>query len=57
MREDVQRETLALMEKLTGENIFTASDISGVRHDFLEVHGFDIPGLDYDLEVDPEVIT
>ena len=57
MREDVQRETLARMEMVTEENVFTATDIQGFKHDFLEAHGFDIPGIDYDLEVDPSVIT
>jgi enoyl-[acyl-carrier protein] reductase/trans-2-enoyl-CoA reductase (NAD+) len=53
MREDVQKETAALMERVTGENVFTLSDAAGFKHDFLEVHGFDVPGIDYDLETDP----
>jgi enoyl-[acyl-carrier protein] reductase/trans-2-enoyl-CoA reductase (NAD+) len=57
MREDVQRETLARMETVTEENVFTASDINGFKHDFLEAHGFDVPGIDYDLETDPAVIA
>jgi enoyl-[acyl-carrier protein] reductase/trans-2-enoyl-CoA reductase (NAD+) len=57
MREDVQKETLARMETVTEENVFTASDINGFKHDFLEAHGFDVPGIDYDLEVDPSVIV
>jgi enoyl-[acyl-carrier protein] reductase/trans-2-enoyl-CoA reductase (NAD+) len=56
MREDVQQETLARMETVTEENVFTASDIQGFKHDFLEAHGFDVPGVDYDREVDPSVI-
>ncbi|MDR3130541.1 MAG: trans-2-enoyl-CoA reductase family protein [Treponema sp.] len=56
MREDVQRETLALMEKVTEENVFTASDIAGFKHDFLEAHGFDVPGIDYDAEINPELV-
>jgi enoyl-[acyl-carrier protein] reductase/trans-2-enoyl-CoA reductase (NAD+) len=53
MREDVQRETLARMETTTDENVFTATDIAGFKHDFLEAHGFDVPGIDYEAEVDP----
>jgi enoyl-[acyl-carrier protein] reductase/trans-2-enoyl-CoA reductase (NAD+) len=57
MREDVQQETLARMETVTEENVFIASDINGFKHDFLEAHGFDVPGIDYDLETDPAVIV
>ncbi|MDR2741421.1 MAG: trans-2-enoyl-CoA reductase family protein [Treponema sp.] len=57
MRENIQEETAALMEKVTEENVFTVSDAGGFRHDFLEAHGFDVPGIDYDLEVDPAVVV
>jgi enoyl-[acyl-carrier protein] reductase/trans-2-enoyl-CoA reductase (NAD+) len=57
MREDVQKETLARMESVTGENVFTVSDIAGFKHDFLEAHGFDVPGIDYEAEVDPSVVV
>jgi enoyl-[acyl-carrier protein] reductase/trans-2-enoyl-CoA reductase (NAD+) len=57
MREDVQKETLALMEKVTEENVFTLSDIEGFRHDFLEAHGFDVPGIDYELDADPVTVV
>jgi enoyl-[acyl-carrier protein] reductase/trans-2-enoyl-CoA reductase (NAD+) len=57
MREDVQRETLALMDKVTEENVTTITDIEGFKHDFLEVHGFDVPGIDYGADVDPERIA
>jgi enoyl-[acyl-carrier protein] reductase/trans-2-enoyl-CoA reductase (NAD+) len=45
------------METVTEENVFTASDVNGFKHDFLEAHGFDVPGIDYDLETDPTVIV
>jgi enoyl-[acyl-carrier protein] reductase/trans-2-enoyl-CoA reductase (NAD+) len=51
MREDVQKDTLARMEKVTEENIFELSDIAGFKHDFLEAHGFDVAGVDYDADV------
>jgi enoyl-[acyl-carrier protein] reductase/trans-2-enoyl-CoA reductase (NAD+) len=57
MREDVQKETQARMESVTGENVFTVSDIAGFKHDFLEAHGFDVPGIDYEAEVDPSVVV
>ncbi|MDR1251903.1 MAG: trans-2-enoyl-CoA reductase family protein [Treponema sp.] len=56
MREDIQKETLARMETVTEENIFTASDINGFKHDFLEAHGFDVPGIDYEAGIDPSTV-
>jgi enoyl-[acyl-carrier protein] reductase/trans-2-enoyl-CoA reductase (NAD+) len=53
MREDVQKETLARMERVTGENVFDETDMAGFRHDFLEVHGFDLEGVDYDADINP----
>lgn len=52
MREDVQKETAAQMEKVTEENIYETSDIAGFKHDFLEIHGFDVKGVDYAEDVD-----
>jgi enoyl-[acyl-carrier protein] reductase/trans-2-enoyl-CoA reductase (NAD+) len=45
------------METVTDENVFTATDINGFKHDFLEAHGFDVPGIDYEAEVDPSVVV
>jgi enoyl-[acyl-carrier protein] reductase/trans-2-enoyl-CoA reductase (NAD+) len=53
MREDVQRETLERMGRITEENIHTLSDIQGFKHDFLEAHGFDVEGIDYDADSNP----
>jgi enoyl-[acyl-carrier protein] reductase/trans-2-enoyl-CoA reductase (NAD+) len=46
MREDVQKETEALLAEITAENIAAKADIAGFRHDFLEAHGFDVAGVD-----------
>jgi enoyl-[acyl-carrier protein] reductase/trans-2-enoyl-CoA reductase (NAD+) len=56
MREDVQRETAERMRRATEANIFEVSDIAGFKHDFLEAHGFDVPGINYDEDVDPLAI-
>jgi enoyl-[acyl-carrier protein] reductase/trans-2-enoyl-CoA reductase (NAD+) len=56
MREDVQRAVLEQMDRVTEENVSTATDIDGFRHDFLEAHGFDAAGVDYGQDVDPLVI-
>ncbi|NLJ11154.1 MAG: bifunctional NADH-specific enoyl-ACP reductase/trans-2-enoyl-CoA reductase, partial [Treponema sp.] len=56
MRDDVQRETKARMEAITEENLFTLADVEGFKHDFLEAHGFDVAGVDYEADVDPSTI-
>jgi enoyl-[acyl-carrier protein] reductase/trans-2-enoyl-CoA reductase (NAD+) len=56
MREDVQKAVLARMDRVTEETIQTLTDIEGFRHDFLEVHGFDVAGVDYDADIDPSKI-
>jgi enoyl-[acyl-carrier protein] reductase/trans-2-enoyl-CoA reductase (NAD+) len=48
MRVDVQEAAAALMDRITEENIYTESDAAGFRHDFLEAHGFDVAGVDYE---------
>jgi len=40
MREDVQKAVVEKMKIVTPENVFTETDITGFKHDFLEVHGF-----------------
>lgn len=56
MREDVQKETKARMEAITEENLFTLADVEGYKQDFLEAHGFDVAGVDYEADVDPSTI-
>jgi enoyl-[acyl-carrier protein] reductase/trans-2-enoyl-CoA reductase (NAD+) len=53
MREDVQKAVLEQMEKVNEDNVETATDIAGFRHDFLEAHGFDVAGVDYERDIDP----
>jgi enoyl-[acyl-carrier protein] reductase/trans-2-enoyl-CoA reductase (NAD+) len=48
MRDDVQKAVTEIMQKATVENVFTETDVAGVKHDFLEVHGFDVAGVDYE---------
>jgi enoyl-[acyl-carrier protein] reductase/trans-2-enoyl-CoA reductase (NAD+) len=52
MREDVQKETEKRMKDITEENIYEKTDLAGFRHDFLEAHGFDVAGVDYEAAVD-----
>jgi enoyl-[acyl-carrier protein] reductase/trans-2-enoyl-CoA reductase (NAD+) len=53
MRPDVQAEVSLRMDRITSENIAELTDLDGIRHDFLEVHGFDVAGVDYAADVDP----
>ena len=52
MRDDVQKATLEKMAAVTEANVFAETDLAGFKHDFLEAHGFDVEGVDYDAEVD-----
>jgi enoyl-[acyl-carrier protein] reductase / trans-2-enoyl-CoA reductase (NAD+) len=49
MASDIQRETTARMKKITAANLSQLADIDGVRSDFLEAHGFAVPGVDYSV--------
>ncbi|HUW70481.1 MAG TPA: enoyl-ACP reductase FabV [bacterium] len=51
MRDDVQRETARRLTEASEQNLNQVVDMAGFRHDFLEVHGFDMPGVDYDADV------
>lgn len=51
MRADVQEGTSRRFSLVTEANMADTVDLAGFRHDFLEAHGFDIPGVDYDAEV------
>jgi enoyl-[acyl-carrier protein] reductase/trans-2-enoyl-CoA reductase (NAD+) len=53
MREDVQSATVERMRSATDETVSRLADIEGFRHDFLEVHGFDVEGVDYNADVNP----
>lgn len=51
MRDDVQKAVAARMKETTEANIFELTDIAGFKHDFLEAHGFDVSGVDYEVDV------
>jgi enoyl-[acyl-carrier protein] reductase/trans-2-enoyl-CoA reductase (NAD+) len=51
MRSDVQAATEALMARVTEENLESLVDAAGLKHDFLEAHGFDVPGVDYETDL------
>ena len=55
MRRDVQEAVSKKISSVTPENVFGETDLAGFKHDFMETHGFDLPGIDYDADVNPEV--
>ncbi len=54
LRKDVQDEVNRRLAKITPDNLAELADLAGIRHDFLEAHGFDVVGVDYTADVDPE---
>ena len=52
MREDVQSAVDEIWEKATDDNIEELSDIAGYHADFMNMHGFEVPGVDYEADVD-----
>ncbi len=55
MREDVQNEVLDTWKIIRSDNINDISDIEGYRHEFFNLFGFSIDGVDYDNDVDINV--
>ena len=51
MRKDVQDGTARRFAEATEANLSETVDLAGFKHDFLEAHGFDMEGVDYDAEV------
>ena len=51
----IQAEVAALWEKVSTENLRQVSDFEGYRTEFLQLFGFEVPGVDYDADVDPAV--
>lgn len=51
----VQREVAALWSQVTTETIASMTDFAGYKSAFLQLFGFEVPGVDYDAEVDPVV--
>ena len=56
MREDVQEEVARLWEMVTTENVSRLSDIDGFREEFLRHHGFGMPGVDYERDIQPDIM-
>jgi len=55
MRPDVQNEVRKLWQQADQDNINELADIKGLREEFLRHHGFGMPGVDYSLDVQPDM--
>lgn len=49
-----QAKIKALWDQVTQDNFHELSDYAGYHHEFLKLFGFDIEGVDYDADVDPQ---
>lgn len=57
MREDVQAAVLELWKKVSTENVALISDVVGYRTDFFRLFGFGFPGIEYEEEVDQQLVV
>ena len=51
----VQAEVEGLWGQINTENLSQLSDFEGYRQEFLQLFGFEVEGVDYDAEVDPNI--
>jgi len=56
MRPEVQDRVAAVWAQITTENLAELTDFAGYKHEFLRLFGFQMEGVDYDAEVNPEVV-
>lgn len=52
MGQAVQAEVASRLASINESNLASLADIEGFRVDFLRAHGFEVPGVDYDKEVE-----
>ncbi|MCQ8119143.1 enoyl-ACP reductase FabV [Methylomonas rosea] len=50
----VQDKVGALWEQINNDNINELSDFAGYKHEFLKLFGFEVDGVDYEADVNPE---
>jgi len=55
MRPEVQDAVAKMWEAVTTENLHETTDFSGYKREFLRLFGFEIDGVDYDADVNPEI--
>jgi enoyl-[acyl-carrier protein] reductase/trans-2-enoyl-CoA reductase (NAD+) len=55
LRPEVQEEVGRLWKEVQTENLHSLLDFAGYKHEFLRLFGFELPGVDYEADVDPVV--
>ncbi|MDE2874642.1 MAG: trans-2-enoyl-CoA reductase family protein [Gemmatimonadota bacterium] len=55
MKPETQAAVLEVWDSISTENLRDVSDFDGYRSAFLQLFGFEVPGVDYGAEVDPLV--
>jgi len=56
MRDDVQAKVAELWQKADTDSLPALGDLAGYRSDFLDLFGFEVPGVDYSADVN-EMVT
>jgi enoyl-[acyl-carrier protein] reductase/trans-2-enoyl-CoA reductase (NAD+) len=55
MRPNIQDKVVESWAKISTENLHSLTDFEGYKQDFLGLFGFNIAGVDYEADVNPEV--
>jgi enoyl-[acyl-carrier protein] reductase/trans-2-enoyl-CoA reductase (NAD+) len=55
LRPEVQQAVAELWNRVTNENIDELTDFRGYKQEFLKLFGFEVEGVDYDADVNPDV--
>jgi enoyl-[acyl-carrier protein] reductase/trans-2-enoyl-CoA reductase (NAD+) len=55
MQAEIQEKIAELWPQVTTENVEQLTDLHGYRDDFYKLFGFNMPGVDYTVEVDPNI--
>jgi enoyl-[acyl-carrier protein] reductase/trans-2-enoyl-CoA reductase (NAD+) len=57
LRPDIQEEISRRWEIVNQDNVDDLADVEGYKREFLQLHGFRIPGVDYDEDVDTAAVV
>ena len=52
MRSDVQKDVNKLWHQITNENLHKLINVKDFKKEYLQLYGFEVPGIDYEAEVD-----
>lgn len=55
MSPEIQQKIAEMWPQINTENVSQLTDLEGYRNEFHQLFGFNVPGLDYQAEVDPNV--